>query len=544
MFFKKKKKLFSQDEFAKILIEKLTLGIDGLKVNSKTNLEFFTEYKNNKYLFNYNEFYEIYLSDPNSIDAIINGVIKSAFDVHAGTVKVNIEKIFPYIKNKEFVKEYSEDCYEGDNLIRTQLNEEISVFFIEERGDEFYPIQKRDLVDLNYSFEDLRQNAAKNLTNLPNIEKHNTEGLYRIVAGGFFESSFIILDLFLRREFSVIGDIVIAIPTSDTLFVTGSEDEKNLSELRDIIEKLKNEGHSIISNKLFVLNDDNQLVVLEKHLEERLMYQDLQELKQKNEILFEKELLTANKFAELIIKKLSKRIEGIKIISRSRLSINTEYIDRKYGYTYTKCYKDYLKQPHLIDATIDKYLDLPFDFFMRKDIVETKNIFPIFKGKEAVKILSQDLRDFEKLIFERYNEELFIYYIENADKVHRFIRKSDMENLNYSIEDLRAKALENLTAVPEVSIEKGDGLYSVKYKGELASSLILVQLLWNKENFPVRGDIVVAIPNPKAVYVTGSIDQNNIFTINEHIKELKDKEVDIVSDKLFVFRENRFEVLE
>lgn len=546
MFFKKKKKIISQDEFAKILIEKLVLNIDGLKVISQKYSTLHTEYKNNKYLYSHQEAYEKYLDNPDSIDEILLGQIKAYISSHVETKIVNVEKIFPRIEKKEFVKEYSEGAnhYEFENFVRKQINEELFVFFIEERGDSIFPIQNSDLVDLNYSMDDLWQKAVKNLSNLPNVEKHNTEGLYKIVAGGLYESSFIILDLVLRRECSVIGDIVVAIPTRDTLFITGSEDQKNLSELRDIIEKLKNEGHSIISDKLFVLNDDNQLVVLEKHLEECLIYQDLQELKQKNEILFEKELLAENEFADLIIKKLSERIEGIKIISRSRLSINTEYINRKYGYTYIKCYKDYLKRPHLIEDIIDKYLDLPFDFHTRKDIIETEKILPIFKGREAVKILSQDLRDFEKLIFERYNEELSVYYIENAGKVHRFIRKSDMADLNYSIEDLRAKALENLTAIPEVSIEGGDGLYSLKYKGELASSLMLVELLWNKENFPVRGDIVVAIPNPKAVYVTGSIDQKNILEITNHIKQLKDNEEEIVSDKLFVFKANRFEVLE
>jgi uncharacterized protein YtpQ (UPF0354 family) len=546
MFFKKKKKIFSQDEFAKILIEKLVLNIDGLKVISQKHSNLQTQYKNDKYLFSHVKAYEKYLDHPDSIDEILLKQIEFYIVTHVGTAKVNVEKIFPRIENKEFVKENTEgeDRYEFENLIRKQLNEELFVLFIEERGDSIYPIQNRDLVDLNYSIEDLWQKATQNLANIPNMQSHNTNGLIRISVDGLYESSIVLLDLVLRREFSVMGDIVVAVPTRDTFFITGSEDQKNISELRDIIKNIKEEGHSIISDKLFVLNDDNQLVVLEKHLEQRLMYQDLHELKQKNEILFEKELLTENEFADLIIKKLSERIEGIKIISQSRLSINTEYLNRKYGYTYVKCYKDYLKQPHLIEDILDKYLDLPFDFHTRKGIVEAEKILPIFKGREAVKILSQDLRDFEKLIFERYNEELSIYYIENAGKVHRFIRKSDMADLNYSIEDLRAKALENLTAVPEVSIERGDGLYSLKYKRELASSLMLVELLWNKENFPVRGDIVVAIPNPKAVYVTGSIDQKNILEITNHIKQLKDNEEEIVSDKLFVFKANRFEVLE
>lgn len=542
MFFKRKKKILTEEEFVNKLGEKLESSIDGLEVSLHASTQLLLGYKNYRKIFSYSEEYQKYLENPDSIDEIHTNV-KSAFLSLVELTKVDAEKILPRIENKQFIKEHIEGNSVMDNVLYRQINEELVVLFVEEREDKFYPLQKSDLADLNYSMEELFLKAANNLANLPGIQSHDTNGLIRVSAGGIYESSFILLDLFLRKQFSVPGYIVAAIPTRDTFFVTGSEDQENISKLYDIIKKLKEEGHPIISDKIFLLDDANKMVGLERYLKDCLTAQSLKELKQKNELLFEKELLSENEFAELIIKKLSERIEGVKTISQNQLNIITEYRNQTFEFTYVKCYEDYLRRPDLIDETIDRYLNVTFDTHMPKERVKTEKILPVLKGKEAVEILSLGHPGFEEMIFDRYNEELSVYYAESKEKLLYFIQKNDLADLNYSIEDLRAKALENLSAYPEINIDGGEGLYAVKYKGEFSSSLILVKI-WNHENFSVFGDIVVAIPNPNIVYVTGSKDQNNISKLYDFIEQLKGEGLNIVSEKLFVYRGDRFEVLE
>jgi len=540
MFFKKKKKIVTEEEFVNKLGEKLESDIPGLDVSIHHSIQLVLGYKNYRKIFSYSEEHQKYLQNPESFEEIYANV-KAAFFSLVEVSKVDVEKIFPRIENKQFIKERLEGNSVMENVLYRQFNEELFIFFVEERADKFYPLQKSDLLDLNYSMEELFLKAANNLANLPNIQTHDTNGLIRVSAGGLYESGFIILDLFLRRQLSAPGYIVVAIPTRDTLFVTGSEDQENITKLYDIIKRLKEEGHSIISEKIFLLNHANKMVDLERYLKDCLTAQNLKELKQKNEVLFEKELLSENEFTELIIKKLSDRIEGVKTISQHQLNIITEYRNQIFDFTYIKCYEDYLRRPHLIDETIDNYLHVTVDTHMPKERVKTEKILPVFKGKEAVEILSHGHPGFEKMIFDRYNEELSIYYVESKDKLLYFIQKNDLADLNYSIEDLRAKALENLTAYPGINIDGDEGLYAVKHEGEFSSSLILVKI-WNHENFSVLGDIVVAIPNQNIVYVTGSKDKNNIAKLHDFIGQLKEEGLSIVSEKLFVYREDRFEV--
>ncbi|MNT36503.1 hypothetical protein D3C72_1725890 [compost metagenome] len=177
-------------------------------------------------------------------------------------------KILPRIKNRQYFKEHIEDNSDMANVIYHRFTEELFVFFVEERDGKFYPLQKSDLIDLNFSIEELHQKTANNLANLPNLGARDDNGLHSIVAGGVYESSFILLNLFLRNNFSVPGYIVAALPAHDTFFITGSEDKKNLSRLREIINKIKNDGYPIISENMFLLNDFNNFVVFEPDFKE------------------------------------------------------------------------------------------------------------------------------------------------------------------------------------------------------------------------------------------------------------------------------------
>jgi hypothetical protein len=215
----------TEEEFVKKLSEKLPLSIDGLEVISCTTMHLLIEYKSDRNIFNYNEEYKNYVNNPDSIDEIYAN-IKSAFLSREELIKVNPEQILPRIKNKQFIKERVEGNSGMENVIYQQINEELVVLFVEQRENKFYPIQKSDLVDLNYSIEELFLKASTNLANLPNIGTRNTDGLIRIIAGGLYESSFILLDLLLRKEFSVSGHIIVALPTRDTFLLQGVKIKK------------------------------------------------------------------------------------------------------------------------------------------------------------------------------------------------------------------------------------------------------------------------------------------------------------------------------
>lgn len=523
MFFKKKKKLLTKQQFFEMIKQKLSLSVDNLKVSFFSEDSLLMVYKNNEFVFNYIKEYKDYLENPEIIDQIF-AIIKSTFLSYIDFPKVNSEKVFPRIENEQFIKDSVKNVFAFDNVVFHKFNEDLYVLFVHEYEGKNIPVQKSDLFDLNYSIEELWQKATNNLSLLPDIKIGHGEGLFKIFAGGKYESSFILLNLFLRREFNVPGDIVVAIPNRDTFFVTGSEDLEGLSKLRNVIEDIKNEGCPIISDKLFLLNDYDKFIIFEQN---------------SNNV---DGLLSENEFAELIIKKLSERIEGLKVVSQYKLQIITEYRNQEINYAYYKCYEEYKKHPHALEQIMDSYLKVTYDTHMYIGTsINTSKIFPIIRNREFLEKVSESEQNFEKIIYHSFNEELLVFYIENRENSIYFIRRPDMINLNYSLEDLKAKAIENLSADWDFEIVGDEGLYEVRSKGEFASSLILLQV-WKREYFSVQGEIVIAIPNPNKVYVTGSKDQANLSKFHDVINEMKKGWQPIISDKLFVYRGTHFEV--
>lgn len=444
------------------------------------------------------------------------------------STKVNVEKILPRIENIQFIKEHIEGNLVMENVVYLQINQELVVFFVEEREDKFYSLQKNDLVNFGFSIEDLLKKATTNLANLPNILSHNTNGLVRVSSDGVYESSLILLDVLLRQQYyNVPGQIVVALPTRDKFFVTGSEDFENLSQLRGLIKDIKNKGYSMISDKLFLLNDYNKFEIFEEN------YNNIYEL------------LSQNEFTELIIKKLIERIKGVKIISKESLIIVTEYKDEKITYKYFKCYEEYLKHPTELDRILNSYVNVTYDAHIHKGApLETSKIFPMIRNKDFLKTVSESEHDFEKIIFDHYNEELLVFYVEDRENSIYFVRQTDVLNLNYSIEYLKKKAIENLTADWDVTITGGEGLYEVASKGKYTASLILMNM-WETENMQVMGDPVITIVHPGKIYVTGSKDQANLFKLYDYIRAVKGEVWQcLISDKLFIYRNKGFYILE
>ncbi len=69
--------------------------------------------------------------------------------------------------------------------------------------------------------------------------------------------------------------------------------------------------------------------------------------------------------------------------------------------------------------------------------------------------------------------------------------------------------------------------------------------MWETEYMPVMGDPVITIVHPGKIYVTGSKDQANLFNLYDYIRTVKEEVWQhLISDKLFIYRNKGFHVLE
>ena len=82
--------------------------------------------------------------------------------------------------------------------------------------------------------------------------------------------------------------------------------------------------------------------------------------------------------------------------------------------------------------------------------------------------------------------------------------------------------------------------YMLLADGNYESSMILLDI-WNEENFKVNGDFVVGIPSRDLLIITGKNDAENIKKLKQTISEINENGDHLVSEKLFEYRNGKFE---
>ena len=81
------------------------------------------------------------------------------------------------------------------------------------------------------------------------------KGSFGISAGGDFETSLILSTrLWTKENFEVDGDFIIAIPNKDLLFITGSNNQKEIDRIEKIAEDSYRTGNHPVSPYLFKWN--------------------------------------------------------------------------------------------------------------------------------------------------------------------------------------------------------------------------------------------------------------------------------------------------
>jgi uncharacterized protein YtpQ (UPF0354 family) len=103
---------------------------------------------------------------------------------------------------------------------------------------------------------ELREIAVNNLTQmLPQLKILDDNGMYIVRAGGCYEASLILCKKFWKRsQFSVNGEMVIAVPSKDIILVTGSNDKKGMVEIKGLARKLHDESGFPLVTDLFALD--------------------------------------------------------------------------------------------------------------------------------------------------------------------------------------------------------------------------------------------------------------------------------------------------
>jgi hypothetical protein len=203
--------------------------------------------------------YRDYTRDPQRLGAILQVYVKGLLSSPplAAPAALDRTRIVAVIKDKQWLADMQ-------NGLRAQGVQDVPDFAVERFNNELIiayaqddPARMRYLTTAELAGEDraaLRALAIGNLVRLlPKIEMQAGPQLSVITAGGDYEASLLLLDeLWSGGQIKVEGDIVVAIPARDMLFITGSRSRAGLKALRELAAKAVAEESHRLTSTLFV----------------------------------------------------------------------------------------------------------------------------------------------------------------------------------------------------------------------------------------------------------------------------------------------------
>ena len=176
MFFKKQ--LLSETEFSEKFTKELLKRVTGLKISSIDKLEIKTEFQDSKDFRHFlDNCYSEYINEPKSETEIIKRYVNGACDIYLPKEIIKVERILPIIKDRRFVNELKKINPEFEtNQIFESYNDEIFIFYAEDKENSIHYISIEDLKELDFSAENLKTKSIENLENYITIERHGENG--------------------------------------------------------------------------------------------------------------------------------------------------------------------------------------------------------------------------------------------------------------------------------------------------------------------------------------------------------------------------------
>jgi uncharacterized protein YtpQ (UPF0354 family) len=254
--------------------------------------------------------------------------------------------------------------------------------------------------------------------------------------------------------------------------------------------------------------------------------------------------MTEKEFAKVYLDSLSKKYPTISFELNSDLTITSKKGDLDYKHYIDNAFIAYEAEPDSINDIISRYVASAADLYEDPKAISINNIVPVIKPVEysnEINSLNKDGKLFS-MISEKYNDQLIIVFAEDSKNSIKYLTEDDFKTLSISKDTLKSIAIRNFDKiVPNIQRQGDNGLFMITAGGDYEASLILLPSIWTKENFPVDGEFIVAIPNRDMLMVTGSKNKNGINKIKEIAADSYKTGNYQVSEHLFKWTGKKFE---
>ena len=241
-------------------------------------------------------------------------------------------------------------------------------------------------------------------------------------------------------------------------------------------------------------------------------------------------MLTIADFSRKIIFDLNKtfpiaRIQGKYVIVESKPNCVSVPISSIYGeYQETKDYK----------KTLASYIKIINDILSQyKFKIDYNNVYPLLKSRDFGKG-EKDLGFYREHAF----ADIDTLYVTDEGELFRFLLYSD----DVDFELVKKSAWENLNKMrnPLVKLDKALEIYTLKFRTDYNSTLLLSTALQNQISKKIGGDYLFAIPSATTLIVA-KLRHEYIKIIESLI--MIDNNPNKVSDKIYRFKNGIFDII-
>lgn len=248
-------------EFTREFAEALRRAGSGLKVDIVKDLELKVTSADGRDSTSFlDNAYDVYRQDPKTKADVIQRFVTAGLET-IGAIRDGVDRsrIVPVIKDRPWLEEtrhalLSRGAREVPEHVYEDFSPDLIILYAEDSPKNIRYVGPKDLELAKIDRSELRALACDNLKRLlPKIERHGTNGLYMVSAGGDYEASLLLLDsIWSSGQMDVKGDIVVAIPTRDLLLVTGSQNPQEVEKVKQMVKEASTSGSYRLTQKLFV----------------------------------------------------------------------------------------------------------------------------------------------------------------------------------------------------------------------------------------------------------------------------------------------------
>ncbi|MGO4892934.1 DUF1444 family protein [Flavobacterium sp. W21_SRS_FM6] len=249
-------------------------------------------------------------------------------------------------------------------------------------------------------------------------------------------------------------------------------------------------------------------------------------------------------FRQTFIATLAEKIPGVKTEIKGEMEVHILEPEEFAFINYLdNVYIRYQNNPQDLAILMEEYIDSILAMNQQKaSKMVLEDLVPILKDMAYIETIKQVMgsktnkkgQSNPTLFYEPINSELVMLFAFDSPSSLRFASVDDLAEFNLDTKALKQVAIENLfNRLPDIHIQGNDDIKYLVAGGMFESSLLLVDAMWNKDNFPFEGNLLVFVPTRDVVLITGSKNQAGIAQARKIIME--NQFAHMVSEHAFEF---------